>query len=138
MKKYSSYEMSDKNSYHWVLEEAGATVHAFQDFGSYQGDWLAKVTYNGKTGWIKDCYGSCSGCDAFESESGWKDRTKKEWHEFAVDFAKEYLDDIITFDEVMAYAKKNISWDVDAKNMVEWLEDNKNTLIPIKLNERNV
>ena len=57
-------------SYQEALEAAGATVHAFEFFGSYQGDWWAKVTYNGETGWVHGSYGSCSGCDAFEAEFG--------------------------------------------------------------------
>ena len=123
MNTISSYEVSgDKNSYHWVLEEAGAIVHAFQDFGSYQGDWLAKVTYKGKTGWIKDYYGSCSGCDAFESESGYEDRTKEDWHEFSIKFAKDYLEDIRTYEEVLKSCEKDIEWDMDAKEMVDWLK----------------
>lgn len=30
-----------------MLEIAGAEVLAYETFGSYQGDWLAKVNYNG-------------------------------------------------------------------------------------------
>ena len=126
MKKYSSYEISgDKNSYHWVLEEAGATVHAFEEFGDYQGSWLAKVTYNGKSGWIMDYYGSCSGCDAFESEGAYQDRTKQEWTEFAKQFSKDYLEDIRTYEEVMEKCKENIRWDIDAREMIKWLEEHK-------------
>lgn len=55
-------------SYEETLELAGATVHIFQEFGSYQGDWWARVTYNGVTGWVTGSYGSCSGCDAFHGE----------------------------------------------------------------------
>lgn len=131
--KISSYDICrDKNSYHWVLEEAGAKVLAFQDFGSYQGDWLAKVEYQGKTGWIKDCYGSCSGCDSFEAESDYEDRTIQEWHDFAIEFSKKYLEEIRTFEEVLKECEKNTDWDLDAKEMVEWLKKNKQP--PIKLN----
>jgi len=31
-------------SYYNALQAAGATVHAFEQFGSYQGHWIAKVT----------------------------------------------------------------------------------------------
>lgn len=55
-------------SYESALEAAGATVHEFKEFGSYQGDWWAKVTHNGQTGWVQGSYGSCSGCDAFQAE----------------------------------------------------------------------
>ena len=51
-------------SYELALEEAGAKVLEFQSFGSFQGEWWAKVEYNGEIGWVAGCYGSCSGCDA--------------------------------------------------------------------------
>jgi hypothetical protein len=125
--KLSSHEISGyKNPYHWVLEEAGAKVFAFQDFGSYQGDWLAKVEYKGKQGWIRDCYGSCSGCDSFEAESRYENRTKKEWHDFATAFAKDYLDEIRSWEEVYAeFTKEEEDWDTDRKEIVKFLEENK-------------
>lgn len=55
-------------SYQSALESAGAVVHAYEEFGSYQGDWYAKVTHNGVTGWVSGSFGSCSGCDAWEAE----------------------------------------------------------------------
>jgi len=45
-------------SYQIALEAAGAKILAFKEFGSYQGDWWAKVTYKNEMGWIKGCYGS--------------------------------------------------------------------------------
>lgn len=54
--------------YRSALEAAGAKVLAYESFGSYQGDWYAKVEYNGETGWVQGSYGSCSYCDSFESE----------------------------------------------------------------------
>ncbi len=52
-----------------ALTAAGATVLNMFVGGSYQGSWLARVrTADGREGWILDAYGSCSGCDAFESE----------------------------------------------------------------------
>lgn len=61
-------------SYQESLEAAGAVVHQFKEFGSYQGDWVALVTVKGETGWVEGSYGSCSGCDSFEAEFGWSDR----------------------------------------------------------------
>lgn len=55
-------------SYCEAMEAAGATVHQYEEFGSYQGDWYAKVTYKGETGWVHGWYGSCSGCDSFQAE----------------------------------------------------------------------
>lgn len=127
--KVSFYELlSGKNPYQWVLEVAGATVHAFEEFGSYQGDWLAKVTYKGKTGWIKDYYGSCSGCDAFENETCYEDKTKKEWESFCHRFAKDYLDNIRSYEDVLKDCEENIEWDYDAKEMVKWLKETEQNL----------
>lgn len=126
MKKYSDYDLRNgKDGYEWALTVAGANVLAYQSFGSYQGDWFAKVEYKGKTFWIKGSYGSCSGCDAWEAESGWEDRTKEEWRVFCTEFAQSYLNDPVTYDEILKDAKENVSWDVEAKEMIEWLEKNK-------------
>lgn len=57
-------------SYIKCLELAGATVEMDQSFGSYQGDWWARIEYKGVKGWVYGSYGSCSGCDSFEGEFG--------------------------------------------------------------------
>lgn len=69
-------------SYQEALEAAGAVVHRFEVYGSYQGEWMAHVTLpDGKTGFIIDYYGSCSGCDSFEgSEPGWHQGPDEEYH----------------------------------------------------------
>jgi len=56
------------------LEAAGAKVIAYEQFGSYQGDWGAYVELNGNKYIITGSYGSCSGCDAFEAEFGYTDK----------------------------------------------------------------
>lgn len=123
--KVSSYKMAgDKNSYEWCLEEAGAEVLAFNEFGSYQGDWYAKVRYQGKTFWIHDYYGSCSGCDAFEADAGYQDKTKEEWKQFCIKFCEDYLAQELTFEQALADANKNTSWDADAKEAVAWIKEN--------------
>jgi len=55
-------------SYQLAIEKAGAEILLYKQFGSYQGDWLAKVIYEGKQMWIHGAYGSCSGCDSFQAE----------------------------------------------------------------------
>ena len=111
-------------SYQQALEAAGATVHVFQEFGSYQGDWWAKVTFNGKTGWIHDYYGSCSGCDAFEAEFGWNDEENDDYQERLAKFGKEYLDEILDQETAEAKAAEALSWDLDAEEMVKFVKDN--------------
>ena len=123
MKKYDDYDLRDgKSGYQWCLEMAGARVIAYEEFGSYQGDWLAKVEYKGKVGWIHDYYGSCSGCDAFQAETGYEYRTKKQWIQFCKQFAKEYLEDMKTYQEVLKEVSGDMSWDLDGRDMVDWLK----------------
>jgi len=60
------------SGYHTSLVAAGAQVLSFYMYGDYQGAWLAHVeSPDGRTGWIRGAYGSCSGCDAFEAEFGY-------------------------------------------------------------------
>lgn len=75
--------MSD--NYDDALRAAGATVHAFKTFGCYQGIWLAKVDHNGRIGWVKGYYGSCSDCDALE------DIRLYSWDEEDAEKAADYL-----------------------------------------------
>jgi hypothetical protein len=58
-------------SYQAALEAAGAEVEEFKEFGSYQGDWWARVSFGGRRGWVTGSYSSYSGCDAFEAEFGY-------------------------------------------------------------------
>lgn len=131
--------------YQAAMEAAGAVVHEFEQFGSYQGAWWAKVTYNGETGWVSGYYGSCSGCDAFQGEFGfisdrcneheWDDEQNEEceeckksaleYNQRLATFGKEYLDQIIDSEQAITEAKRNIEWDLEAVNMVKWLEEHK-------------
>lgn len=126
------------------MELAGATVHAFENFGSYQGDWWAKVTYRGVDGFVHGAFGSCSGCDSFQAEfdceghecgddkyftPAWNlDRLSESCEKCQdvkrrmAEFGESYLDGIMSYDEAIAKASENLEWDMDAKEMVEWLE----------------
>lgn len=132
------------------LEAAGANVLQFETFGSYQGDWWAKVVYNGQTGWIYGSYGSCSGCDAFEAEVGYLDRPIERdgkyyadnWHmgneipkedydhllqevnKKLANFGHPYLNDMLTQEEAEAKASENIEWDMDAEAAVKFIREN--------------
>lgn len=118
-------------SYQECLEKAGATIIAFQQFGSYQGEWWAKVVLpDGRCGWINGAYGSCSGCDAFESEIGCG-----EWDEDAMeykpipderlaDFGSRYLDVLMSQSEAIEKASENASWDTNADEMVAFVREN--------------
>ena len=130
-------------SYQQAMQAAGAEVHEFQEFGSYQGDWWAKVTYNGETGWVTGSYGSCSGCDAFEGEFGFSGHdcngddyyspfygddkfrdgceTCQSLKERFIKFGKEYLEYIMSQEKAEAKASENLEWDMDAQEMVDFL-----------------
>jgi hypothetical protein len=58
-------------SYDLALIAAGCEVVEYQTFGSYQGDWYAMVVFNGEKGIVTGSYGSCTHCDAFESDFGY-------------------------------------------------------------------
>jgi len=115
-------ELNALSSYHKALVAAGAKVHVIEYFGSYQGDWWAKVTYEGKTGWVHDYYGSCSGCDSFEGTFGWNDDKDPGYLEKLSAFGKSYLDNILTTEEALAEAEKHSSWDLSADDMVAFIK----------------
>lgn len=116
-----------------LLRWHGAAVLAYQKFGSYQGDWYALVEWEGRRFWIHDYYGSCSGCDALESETGYHyhysykkypnpcPECGKIEHNFHA-LARGYLGSPMTYEEVIAYAAKNGAWDVSAEEMVSWIK----------------
>ena len=134
-------------SYKKALEAAGAEVLCFEQFGSYQGDWWAKVTYQNQTGWIHGWYGSCSECDAFEAEFGYISHEHQDddyynpfWNDQGfiedcdecqklkqrfVEFGENYLDNILTQEEAEQKASENLEWDYDAKEMVDFIVANK-------------
>ena len=130
-------------SYQEAMQAAGAEVHEFQEFGSYQGDWCAKVTYNGQTGWVTGSYGSCSNCDAFEGEFGYSSHdcngdvcyspfygnnefrdgceTCQSLKERFIKFGQEYLECIMSQEMAEENASKNLEWDMDAQNMLDFI-----------------
>lgn len=66
-----------------ALTAAGLHVTDYETFGSYQGQWMARVvTPAGMIGYVHDWYGSCSVCDAFESEFSYSNPSKKALAEF--------------------------------------------------------
>lgn len=135
-------------SYQETLKLAGAEVLVFNNFGSYQGDWWAKVNYQGETGWIHGSFGSCSGCDAFEaefwSENHYEDEENyKGYHDYCdlkegcskcdelkvklIEFGKGYLDGgLYTQEQAEKIASEDLEWDMDAQGMVDFIESNKN------------
>lgn len=132
-------------SYAQAMEAAGATVHDYARFGSYQGDWLADVTFDGGRGIIAGSYGSCSGCDAFEATFGYNDSDdgcsehsyeKRDdcvactaqgdaYFEKLRDFGIAYLDRVMNEDELARYRAEMVEqsgWDSDAPAIIDWLD----------------
>lgn len=126
-------------SYQSALEAAGCTVIDFRQFGSYQGDWFAIVRYKGTIGVIQGAYGSCSGCDAFESEfndSYSSDDTDEEYAARLKKFGEGYLTTgWISIDEALTYAGKHEEWDMSAADMTGWLQSLKNAHFANKLKD---
>ena len=132
------------NEYQKALEAAGATVHAFESFGSYQGDWFAKVTFKGVSGWAHGSYGSCSGCDSFQAEFGnldtncdvhrWDGITEetkecqdcaacsRKFQERTAAFGLTYLDPLLTQQQAEAVAKQKAEWSLEDKEALDWLK----------------
>jgi len=129
-------------SYQLAMEAAGAQVHEFKEFGSYQGEWWAKVTYKDQMGWVNGSYGSCSGCDAFQAEFDFEhhecqgdDYYSPIWsNDFRegckacqaikvrfIAFGEKYLEDIMSQEAADKAANRNIDWDMDAQEMVDFL-----------------
>lgn len=138
-------------NYQLTLEKAGAEVLLFQEFGSYQGDWWAKVIFNDQTGWVNGAFGSCSHCDSFQQAfdgtgpEEWNgkyyptDRTydedaaiSKEEYEIKVneynqklaDFGRSYLFNIMDQKEAETKASENLEWDMEATEMIDFIKNN--------------
>lgn len=125
-------------SYKHALEVAGIPVLAFEAFGSYQGNWLAKVP----GGYICGAYGSCSGCDAYESEFGysfheWCDdhyghnepscnackKAKAQYDERLIAFGRNYIEQLTDAASLRERFEEQAEWDMEAKAILEWLAE---------------
>jgi hypothetical protein len=135
--------VSEYPSYEGALQAAGAEVLAFERFGSYQGDWWAKVRHKDTVGWINGSFGSCSGCDAIEAEFG-SEQDKCEEHKWEPDspacadcdaakaafttkyaaFGANYLDGLMTQEEAEKKASENLEWDAGATEMRDFVKAN--------------
>lgn len=108
-------------SYKAALVAAGADVMAFEEFGSYQGDWWAAVMYRGEMGFVRGSYGSCSGCDSFQAEftSAYEDTPG--YNERLAKFGESYLDVLYTQEQAIKEAGRNSEWDSEADLMVAFV-----------------
>lgn len=133
--------MTEYPSYAGALEAAGALVFAYQSFGSYQGDWWAKVRLpDGRIGWVRGSFGSCSGCDALEAELDTLDiqcarhryttprdvcaecdLARTEFQNRYQAFGQEYLDGFMSHEEALKVASADLRWDMEAQEMVDFI-----------------
>lgn len=119
-------------NYEDVLKDVCEEVYCYKEFGSYQGDWWAKVKYKSKVTWIKGFYGSCSGCDWLQSEmdyyGGASDEViQKENERVKTAFIKDYLSEDMFYTQEKAEEKaaENKSWDCEADEMLEFIKEYK-------------
>ena len=134
--------------YSEALTAAGAEVLDFKYFGSYQGDWYALVNYNGTRQWVHGSFGSCSYCDAFESEFDYTHDDACSEHHYEQDsdeakacadcknagavyaqklaaFGLSYLTSgTMTQEEAEKLASEHLEWDSDAQEMLDYLKAN--------------
>jgi hypothetical protein len=130
-------------SYKQALEAAGANVLAYERFGSYRGDWLAKVTYKDETFYVAGEYGSCSGCDSFEAKfecggaeceehryEGSKEdcagclAAREDYQTRLVDFGLSYLTDPRNKADLFKKFTEDSEWDGGAQESIDWLNEN--------------
>lgn len=110
-------------TYEELLKDICEEVYCYGEFGSYQGDWYAKVKYNGKICWIHGLYGSCSGCDWLQAQY-WK----KDAYAIRQSFITEYLEPsmILTQEEAEKEASKDIDWDFEADEVLAFIKKHRN------------
>ena len=108
-------------SYELALEAAGCDVIEYVEFGSYQGEWLALVKYDGQCGIVEGSYGSCSGCDSFQAEFGWYDDERDDYQERLKSFGEGYLPALPIAHYISQLEKRvdDFEWDSEAKEMLE-------------------
>ena len=107
-------------SYQSALEAAGCEVIEFVNFGCYQGEWLALIRHDNAIGVCEGNYGSCSYCDAFESEFGYGETDAPDYQSRLADFGRGYLP-ANTIPEMVAKLTRDsdrLEWDDDYQEML--------------------
>lgn len=118
------------SSYESALEAAGAVVLAYKEFGSYQGDYIAKVRVGDQIAWIHDYYGSCSVCDALEgamSNAYWTagdgDREAAE-RKACRDYGLHILATrLVDRSEIERELQQSAEYDIASREALKWLAE---------------
>jgi hypothetical protein len=108
-------------SYMSALEAAGATVLAFKEFGTYQGEWYAYVEYQGQRGWVEGSYGSCTQCDAFEAEFGYDYADGDDYDARLKSFGESYLPPAESSVNILSYLDGAEEWDDAPHEAAYWI-----------------
>ena len=109
-------------SYQQSLEAAGARVLAFQEFGDWQGSWVALVEYQGQRGWVQGAFGSCDYCDSFQAEFDWdSDFACQDVQERLAQFGRDYLDDLQSTEQILRQYDADADWDSDSADAALWV-----------------
>lgn len=131
--------------YREAIESTGAKVLAYEKFGTYDGEWLAQIEVDGEIKYIRDYFGECSSTDAFEADfgseshecgddiyydpfynnDGFRENCEKcqNLKKRFIKFGQDYVENAMSFDECMKIVSKNFDWDMEAKEMVDWLNN---------------
>lgn len=114
------------SGYAAAIAAAGYVVTDFEYFGSYQGNWIARVyssAYPNEKFWVYGAYGSCPGCDAFEAEFGgvpFKEET--ELYTKFMNFGQELVESgFKDTPGIIAEIQKESIWDMETVKMFEWV-----------------
>ena len=131
--------------YRSALEAAGAKVLDFEQFGSYQGTWIAHVELDGVRGFVSGSFGSCSYCDAFDAEFGYSysDEPDESYDKRLKEFGMSYLEGFRSHQTMLNEAARDLSWDCEAEEMVAFVlakakEDGALVIPPAKKDEDDV
>jgi hypothetical protein len=103
-----------------ALNAAGGDVVESEFFGSYQGEWVARLA-DGRV--IVASFGSCGWCDSFNVEFGYDDPDEQK----LADFGREYLEGAYTvgsaeWDRLLADYRERAPWGYDDAAVLSYLE----------------
>lgn len=102
------------NRYEIIALAKDQEILYYQEFGSYQGEWILFSCNEDQYFIYKGYYGSCSGCDDYEAELSYEPTREqaiefaKKYHHFA-SFDKETANHIIENDSLLSILPYNIN-----------------------------
>ena len=127
------YPPGEDDGYVRALWACGLKVVSSFRTKDYQGTWWALVEFpNGERYFVRDEFGSCSVCDPYLSEfERWTSPETGEYEDFQerpdylhrlAAFGRQYVANCMTESQALEEASKNIDWDMDAQESVDWIK----------------